>query len=60
LEAANSHPSFALDHLKALAMDVDKIISHLDMVEEYFGKGKDENAIVIYLCPFITIIYRLK
>jgi len=42
LEAANSHPSFALDHLKDLAFDVDKISQHLEMVDEYFCKGKDE------------------
>lgn len=46
LEGANSHPSFALDHLKDLAFDVDKISQHLEMIDEYFAKGKDEVAIV--------------
>lgn len=46
LEAANSHPSYALDHLKDLAYDVDKISEHLEMIDEYFAKGKDEVEIV--------------
>ena len=46
LEAANSHPSYALDHLKDLAQDVDKISEHLEMVDEYIAKGKNEVEIV--------------
>ena len=30
LEAANGHPSYALDHLKDLANDVDKVIEKID------------------------------
>lgn len=40
LEAANGHPSYALDHLKDLANDVDKVIEKLEMVEQYFAPGK--------------------
>ena len=58
LEAANSHPSYALDHLKDLASDVDKIQENLEMVDEYFGKAKNEVEIVRlllnYLTPFIV------
>ena len=58
LEAANSHPSYALDHLKDLASDVDKIQENLEMVDEYFGKAKNEVEIVRlllnYLTPFIA------
>lgn len=46
LEAANSHPSFALDHLKDLAQDVDKITEHLEMIDEYLSKGKTPDEIV--------------
>ena len=42
LEAANNHPSYALDHLRDLAYDVDKISQHLEMIDEYFAKGKNE------------------
>jgi len=40
LEAANGHPSYALDHLKTLANDVDKVIEKLEMVDQYFAPGK--------------------
>jgi len=40
LEAANGHPSYALDHLKDLANDVDKVIEKLEMVDQYFAPGK--------------------
>jgi len=46
LEAANSHPSFALEHLRDLAHDVEKIGDHLDLIDEHFAKGKDEDEIV--------------
>ncbi len=42
LEAANSHPSNALDHLKNLAHCVDKIQSYIEMVDEQWS-GKNEN-----------------
>lgn len=48
LEAANIHPSYALDHLKDLAFDVDKVSEHLEMVDEYFGKDKRPDEIVSY------------
>ena len=41
LEAANSHPSYALDHLKELAEDVDKVVELLHMVDENFAPDKD-------------------
>lgn len=50
LEAANSHPSFALGHLKDLAFDVEKISEHLDMIDELFAKGKTETEIVSHSC----------
>jgi hypothetical protein len=50
LEAANSHPSFALGHLKDLAFDVEKISEHLDMIDELFAKGKTETEIVSHYC----------
>ena len=43
LEAANGHPSYALDHLKDLANDVDKVIEKLEMVDQYFAPGKNKN-----------------
>ena len=46
LGAANHHPSQALDHLKDLAYDVDKISEHLELIDEYFAKGKNEVEIV--------------
>ena len=46
LEAANSHPSYALEHLRDLAHDVEKISDHLDLVDEHFAKGKNEDEIV--------------
>jgi hypothetical protein len=46
LESANSHPSYALDHLKDLAIDVEKINDHLDLVDENFAQGKSEGDIV--------------
>lgn len=33
LEAANSHPSYALDHLKDLADDVDELIEKLEFID---------------------------
>jgi len=48
LEAANSHPANALNHLKHLADQVDFICENLDMTDEYFTKkeGADEMEIV--------------
>ena len=46
LEAANSHPSYALDYLRDLALDVDNVIENLDSLDEYFAKGKSEIEIV--------------
>lgn len=46
LEAANSHPSFALEHLRDLAHDVEKISDNLELVDEHFAKGKNEDEIV--------------
>ena len=43
LEAANSHPSSALEHLKDLAADVDKVVEKIAMVELMFGNDIDEN-----------------
>jgi len=43
LEAANSHPSKALDHLKDLAQDVDKICDHIEMTNEYFTRSQSGN-----------------
>jgi hypothetical protein len=57
LEAANSDPSFALDHLRHLAFDVDRIQQHVEMIDEYFTKGKDAVEIVIYN---VLILYRMK
>lgn len=48
LEAANSHPSYALEHLRDLAHDVEKISDHLDLVDEHFAKGKNEDEIVSF------------
>jgi hypothetical protein len=45
LESANSHPSYALDYLKDLACDADKVIEKIDFVEEYFAPGQDESEI---------------
>jgi len=45
LEAANSHPSYALDHLKDLAEDVDKVVEFLHMVDDHFAPGKDDAEI---------------
>lgn len=53
LEAANSHPSYALEHLRDLAHDVEKISDHLDLVDEHFAKGKNEDEIVsLYIILF--------
>jgi hypothetical protein len=46
LEAANSHPSFALDHLRDLAFDVEKMSEHLELIDEHFAKGRNEQEIV--------------
>ena len=46
LEAANSHPSYALDYLRDLAFDVEKITDNLDQIDEHFAKGKSEVEIV--------------
>jgi hypothetical protein len=46
LEASNSHPNFAIDHLKDLASDVDKIIEHYELIDEWFAKDKNETEIV--------------
>ena len=45
LEAANGHPSYALDHLKDLANDVDKVIEKLEMVDQYFAPAKKDSEI---------------
>lgn len=42
LESANSHPSFALDHLKDLASDVDSLIQKIDLIQKYFAPDKDD------------------
>ena len=39
LEAANSHPSDALKHLKQLAKDVDKVLENTDIAEQNFAVG---------------------
>lgn len=36
LDAANSHPSFAADHIKVLWSNSNELIEKLDMVDEYF------------------------
>jgi hypothetical protein len=46
LERANTHPIQSLDYLKDLSKDVDIIVDHLEMVEQYFSKGKDNTEIV--------------
>lgn len=46
LEAANSHPTFALEHLRDLAFDVEKLSDHLDLIDEYFAIGKNDVQIV--------------
>lgn len=46
VEAANSHPSFALDYLRDMAGDVDRLVDNLDSVDEYFAKGKSEREVV--------------
>lgn len=45
LEAANSHPSSALIHLKQLAKDVDKVVEKLEIAEANFSAGMDETYI---------------
>ena len=45
LEAANSHPSSALIHLKQLAKDVDIVLDKLEIVEANFGGSMDNNFI---------------
>jgi hypothetical protein len=45
IEAANSHPNLAMVHLQDLASDVKKISDHLDLIDEYFAKGKNEMEI---------------
>ena len=46
LDAANSHPNYALDHLRDLASDVDRLTDKLDYIEGHFCKGKDDREIV--------------
>lgn len=41
LEAANSHPSLAYDHIAALQLDVDQVVQKLSLIEEYFVKKID-------------------
>jgi len=45
LEAANSHPSFALDHLKDLVDNVNLVIEKVEMVEEHFVVGMEEHEV---------------
>jgi len=45
LEAANSHPSSALIHLKELAKDVDIVLDKLEIVEANFGGSMDNTYI---------------
>jgi len=42
LEAAMSHPSSALDHLKHLASDVEKVVEKVHLVEAVFCLGLEE------------------
>ena len=46
VECANSHPTFALDYLRDMAGDVDRLVENLDSVDEYFAKGKSEREVV--------------
>jgi len=43
LEAAMSHPSSALNHLKDLAADVEKVINKIELVEVSFCVGIDKS-----------------
>lgn len=36
LDAANSHPSFASDHVKVLWANSNELIEKIDMIDEYF------------------------
>lgn len=36
LEAANSHPKLAYDHIAALQIDVEHVVRKLDLIEDYF------------------------
>ena len=53
LESANSHPSYALDYLKDLACDADKVIENIDHVEEHFAPGQDEAEIQMNIETFM-------
>ena len=53
LEAANSHPSFALDHLKDLVDNVDLVIDKVEMIEEHFAPGMDDQEISEYIETFL-------
>ncbi len=45
LESANSHPSYALDHLKQLAKDVDLLIEKNKIIETFFAVDKSDAEI---------------
>lgn len=55
LDAANSNPSYAIDHLKDLAEDVDTILEHIELIDEYFAKNKSEEEIVIECDNFLRM-----
>lgn len=45
LEASNSHPSYALEHLKDLAGRVDLVVKHISVVEQSFGGNLNEDEV---------------
>ena len=45
VEAANGHPSFALDHLHDLSKDVDELVEKIHMIENHFAPGKEKAEI---------------
>jgi len=53
LEAANSHPSSALNHLKQLSKDADRVVEKLDLVESMFVSTIDDSQIEEHIETFM-------
>ena len=45
LDAANSHPSFAAEHIKMLWTNSNELIEKIDMIDEYFVPEEKKNKL---------------